>query len=55
MKIYIKYMVSLRCKMLVRETLVALKINYFSIELGLVETDQNVSEEQQEQLAEILK
>lgn len=55
MKIYIKYMVSRRCKMLVRETLVALKINYFSIELGLVETDQKVSQKQLEQLAEILK
>lgn len=48
-------MVSLRCKMLVRETLVSLNIKYFSIELGLVETDQDISEEQQVKLTEILK
>lgn len=48
-------MVSLRCKMLVRETLVSLNIKYFSIELGLVETDQDISEEQQVKLTAILK
>jgi len=41
--------------MLVRETLVSLNIKYFSIELGLVETDQDISEEQQVKLTEILK
>lgn len=41
--------------MLVRETLVDLNIKYFSIELGLVETDQDISEEQQIKLAKILK
>lgn len=48
-------MVSLRCKILVRETLEALKIKYFSIELGLVETCHDLSEQQQIKLAKILK
>ncbi|SFB71760.1 helix-turn-helix domain-containing protein [Kaistella jeonii] len=55
MKIFIKYMVSLRCKMLVRDTLDLLKIKYFSIELGLVETVKDLSEHQMVKLAEILK
>ncbi|KIA90501.1 AraC family transcriptional regulator [Kaistella jeonii] len=48
-------MVSLRCKMLVRDTLDLLKIKYFSIELGLVETVKDLSEHQMVKLAEILK
>ncbi len=48
-------MVSLRCKMLVRDTLDLLKIKFFSIELGLVETVKELSETQQKKLAEILK
>lgn len=55
MKLYIKYMVSLRCKMLVRETLNCLKIKCSLIELGQVETFQTVSEKKLLQLAEILK
>ena len=48
-------MVSLRCKMLVRDTLEFLKIKFFSIELGLVETVQDIGEKQLVELAEILK
>ena len=55
MKVYIKYMVSLRCKMLVRDTFEFLKIKYFSIELGLVETVEDVDKEELLKLTEILK
>lgn len=45
MILYIKYMVSLRCKMLVREELKKLDIDYLNIELGMVETLGNVTTE----------
>jgi len=48
-------MVSLRCKLLVRDTLDALKIKYFSIELGMVETVRNITALQQTKFATILK
>ena len=48
-------MVSLRCKMLVRDTLDLLNIKFFSIELGLVETVDEVAEEDFLKLTEILK
>ena len=50
MKLYIKYMVSLRCKMLVKEELHTLGLRYVSIDLGLVETQEDISAEQREQL-----
>jgi hypothetical protein len=37
MKIYIKYMVSLRCKLMVKHELEKLDIPFVSIELGMVE------------------
>jgi AraC-like DNA-binding protein len=55
MNIYIKYMVSLRCKLLVRDTLNNLKIKHSSIELGLVNTCDNVSEQKLAKFADILK
>ncbi|MCH8556947.1 MAG: helix-turn-helix domain-containing protein [Balneolia bacterium] len=39
MKLYIKYMVSLRCKMLVRSELLDLGHRCLSVELGLAETE----------------
>jgi len=54
MKLYIKYMVSLRCKMVVQDALDSLNIKYLSIELGLVETSEKTSEEQRSKLSEIL-
>ena len=48
-------MVSLRCRMLVRDTLDLLKIKFFSIELGLVETVDKISEEDLLKLTGILK
>ncbi len=50
MKLYIKYMVSLRCKMMVKEELIKLGLQYVGIDLGLVELKENITEEQREQL-----
>lgn len=55
MKLYIKYMVSLRCKMLVKDELEKLGINYVSVELGMVETKGDISEEKLEKLSNNLK
>jgi AraC-like DNA-binding protein len=43
-------MVSLRCKLLVREKLKQLGLTYVSVELGEVEIMENISEQQKEQL-----
>lgn len=48
MKLYIKYMVSLRCKMLVKQELDKLGIAYSSIDLGTVEFSDDITEEQLE-------
>lgn len=50
MKLYIKYMVSLRCKMVVKEELKRLRIPHGQIDLGFVETHEDVSTEQLEKL-----
>lgn len=42
MKIYIKYMVSLRCKMMVQSELGKLGIGYKTIDLGMVETNDDL-------------
>ena len=54
MKLYIKYMVSLRCKMLVREELKKLDIAYLNIDLGLVDIPNDIRPEQYKQLQENL-
>lgn len=46
MKLYIKYMVSLRCKMLVKEELKKLGIEYVSVDLGMVEIFGKIDPEQ---------
>ncbi len=46
MKIYIKYMVSHRCKLLVGEELKKLGIDYRSLDLGVVETIEDLTAEQ---------
>lgn len=48
MKLYIKYMVSLRCKMFVKSELEKLDIDYTSIELGLVDVQEDISAEKME-------
>lgn len=47
-------MVSLRCKMLVKEELDKLGIRYASVELGMVEMPEDITKEQREQLSVIL-
>jgi AraC-like DNA-binding protein len=46
LKIYIKYMVSIRCKMLVKAELEKLGIHYKTVELGEVDMEDNISPEQ---------
>ncbi|WP_339705519.1 AraC family transcriptional regulator [Algoriphagus aquimarinus] len=50
MKLYIKYMVSLRCKMLVMEELKKLGLNYVFVDLGVVEIPINITLDQRNQL-----
>lgn len=50
MKLYVKYMVSLRCKMMVKKELEKLDIKYIVINLGLIETFENITKEQRRQL-----
>ncbi len=50
MKLYIKYMVSLRCKMMVKEELIKLGLHYVLIDLGVLEILEDVTAEQREQL-----
>ena len=49
-KLYIKYMVSLRCKLLVEEELRKSGINYTSIDLGVVDLQKDITPEQRKQL-----
>ncbi|UII32804.1 AraC family transcriptional regulator [Fulvivirga ulvae] len=55
MKLYIKYMVSLRCKMMVKQELEKLGLHYVSLDLGVVEVLENISDEQREKLKINLK
>lgn len=50
MRIYIKYMVSLRCKMLVKEELMKLGLHFTSIELGTVEIFEDLDQETHDKL-----
>jgi len=54
MKIYIKYMVSLRCKMMVKTELEKLGIPFKTIDLGVVETMGNIDDDQREILSKNL-
>ena len=47
-------MVSLRCKMMVKEELKKLGLNYVVVDLGLVEILEDITEEQREQLSKNL-
>lgn len=55
MKLYIKYMVSLRCKMLVKEELKKLGIDFVSVDLGAVEIHGYITDEQRKIFKESLK
>lgn len=50
MKLYIKYMVSIRCKMVVKSALEKLGLHYSAIDLGEVDVNEELDEEQLEQL-----
>ena len=54
MKLFIKYMVSLRCKMMVKEELRKLGLNYVVVDLGMVEILEDIPKEQREQLGKNL-
>ena len=54
MKLYIKHMVSLRCKMAVKEELEKMELHSISIELGIIEIQEDLTKEQHEQLKERL-
>jgi len=51
MKLYIKYMVSLRCKLLVKDVLESVGVKYFRVELGTVELLESISKEQLQQFS----
>ncbi|PKD43732.1 helix-turn-helix domain-containing protein [Rhodohalobacter barkolensis] len=55
MKLYIKHMVSLRCKMVVKSELEKLGLTCVSVELGMVEIMEEVSNEQLEIFNQNLK
>ncbi len=55
MKLYIKYMVSIRCKVIVKDELEKLGIHYTLMDLGEVEIKENISSDQRNQLAIALK
>ena len=50
MKLYIKYMVSLRCKMIVKDELNNMDIQHAVIDLGMVEIPEGITQQQREQL-----
>jgi AraC-like DNA-binding protein len=55
MKLYIKYMVSIRCKMVVVSELEKLGLHFITVELGEIEINEIISQEQRQQLALALK
>lgn len=55
-KLYVKFMVSLRCKMIVKEALGRLGLRHTDVELGMVEVLDTISEEQRDALkAELMR
>jgi AraC-like DNA-binding protein len=53
-RLYIKYMVSMRCVAVVKESLKKIGIRYVVVELGMVEILQEITAEQREQLRILL-
>ena len=50
MKLYIKYMVSLRCKMMVKDELRKMGLHFIVVDLGEIDIMENINAEQREQL-----
>lgn len=55
LKLYIKYMVSVRCKMAVKEILKKLNLHFIVVELGEIEIMENLSTEELQNLSLLLK
>lgn len=55
MRLYIKYMVSIRCKMVVKEELKKLGLHYVHVDLGEIEILEDLPAEQREQLKMALR
>lgn len=55
MKLYIKYMVSLRCKMILKGELAKLKVPYIMLDMDSVETREDLTDIQHEQLKKSLR
>jgi len=55
MKLYLKYMVSIRCKMLVKTELEKFGLHYKTVELGEAEIEEQISPEQWQALNAALK
>jgi len=55
MKLYIKYMVSIRCKMMVKEELKKLGLHFIIVNLGEVEIMEDITPEQRDQLKTALQ
>jgi len=54
LKLYVKYMVSIRCKMIVKAELEQLGLHYTSVNLGEVEIAEDITTEQRSQLKSAL-
>jgi AraC-like DNA-binding protein len=50
LKLYIKYMVSIRCKMIVKEELKKLGLHFIITDMGVVDIMENITAEQREQI-----
>ena len=50
MNLYIKYMVSLRCKMIVKEELRKMGLHYVFVDLGMIQILEDISKEQRKVL-----
>ncbi len=55
MKLYVKYMVSIRCKMVVKDELEKLGLHPIVVELGEVEVLETISQKQRDELGTALK
>jgi len=50
LKLYIKYMVSMRCKMVVKEELRKLGLHFIIVDMGVVDIMENITAEQREEI-----
>lgn len=54
MKLYIKYMVSIRCKMMVKQALKDLGLRFFVVDLGVIDILEEFTDEQKEVFRKVL-